>query len=320
MAIVQSDKTSPSAEFCKYIDVKGLDDDTKVNTFVIINGILKNSDLVPKLLVMKYYLEVLDKTEKTKEDIKLIYWINVLATFFSASKTTRKATDVFAPLVLKEKWREKIIEKAYKSLDDFPEKIGFRKEIYQDGKSTPVSGQYLARRLHVIAGAYKKKGKWRYNEKEFKVLSNTSGEINDEHFLVNRSGKVSFYYGASRKPLFIELPKAVNSRVSFLSNYLLINSSINSKIENKSIIEKIHMIDEALASKENVFANKMSGVMYSVIHDIFISSACPKQAELDEASNEEEAKRILQEYYENEFLVEYDEYVAQLVLSDISIG
>lgn len=320
MAIVQRDKTSPSVEFCKYLEVNGIDDDTKVNTFVIINSILKNSDVVPKLLVMKYYLEVLSKTEKTKDDIKLIYWINVLATFFSASKTTRKSTDTFASIVLKEKWREKIVEKAHKNLDDFPKIIGFRKEIYQDGKSTPVSGQYLARRLHVIAGAYKKGEKWSYNEHKLRILSNTTGEINDEHFLVNRSGKVSFSFGASKKLSFIELPKAANSRVSFLSNYLLINSSINSRIENKSIIEKIHIIDKALESRENVFANRMSGEMFSVIRDIFISSACPKQEDLDRVNDEAEAKQMLQEYYENEFLLEYDEYVTALVSSGISIG
>lgn len=320
MLIVQRDKTSPSAEFCKYLEVKGIDDDTKVNAFVIINGILKNSDVVPKLLVMKYYMEVLSKTEKTKDDIKLIYWINVLATFFSASKTTRKSTDTFASIVLKEKWRDKIIEKAHKNLDDFPKIIGFKKEIYQDGKSTIVSGQYLARRLHVISGAYMKKERWGYNEHKIRMLSNTFGEINDEHFLVNRSGKVSFEFGESKKRSFIELPKSVNSRVSFLSNYLLINSSINSKIENKSILEKIHMIDNALEANEKVFADKMSSEMYSIMRDIFISSSCPNQADLAEIQDEEEAKGIMLDYYENEFLLGFDEYVNALVSSPIAIG
>lgn len=320
MNIVKRDKSSPSEEFCNYfICDEHVDYDTKLNAFTIISGILKNSDVVPKLLVMKYYLEVLSKEHKNKDDLKLIYWINVLATFFSAAKTRRKSTDQFAAIVLKRDWKERLKEKAMKSLTAFPKGIGFDKVIHQDGRATATSGQYLARRLHgILASFYAEESeKWDYNEGKYKQIMNTSGSINDEHFLVNKSGKISFKYGISLKETFMELPKDVKSRVSYISNYIVIKSAINSEINNGTIVEKIKVIKRHIeAGETDVFANKFSEYLFEKIANNFEKSGCPTPEQLKTIENCEDAKMLLGEYYSSTFLEKYDEYIEDISSDD----
>lgn len=313
--LVKNDKTSPGTEFCDLFNCdEKVDYTVKSNAFVIINGIFSNSDIVPKMLIMKYYFEVLLVTNKSKDDLKLIYWINVLATFFSASKTTRKSSDAFAKIVLKKNWKELILEQAKKTLDSFPTCIGFKKSIYQDGKVTPTSGQYLARRLHGILFmfSYHKNKGWTYNEEKYRQIMSTNGSINDEHFLVNKSCKVTFTYGKNKKKVDIELSQKNKKKVSYLSNYLVIKQAINSEMQNCSIAEKVYIIEQHLKSKEkDVFADKMSEQLFLKIKDSFIGY--PNKHLMEETENIEEAKDIMESYYNEIFSEEFDSYVKSIL-------
>ena len=55
MLLIERDKMTPSDDFVQYF-VKGTDFDTIMDSFVIISGIIHNSDVIPKMLLMKYFL------------------------------------------------------------------------------------------------------------------------------------------------------------------------------------------------------------------------------------------------------------------------
>ena len=80
LSIIPNDKSSYGADFERYITPSdgALNDEFKQNMFVIINGIIRSSDVVPKLLLMKYFVEVIKNDNATCEDYKLIYPIGIL--------------------------------------------------------------------------------------------------------------------------------------------------------------------------------------------------------------------------------------------------
>ena len=77
---VLKSKTHPDEAFLAYLNPEGktLDFDAKTNIFFIVNSIVRSSDVVPRLLLMKYYLDVICVSSSKKEDYKLIYDINFL--------------------------------------------------------------------------------------------------------------------------------------------------------------------------------------------------------------------------------------------------
>ena len=303
-------------------DNSRIDYDTQSNAFVIINAIITNSDVVPKLLVMKYFLDVLKNDNKTKDDIKLIYGINILATFFSAAKTTRKSTDTFAGIVMKENWRDLIRNNSKKKLSAFPKGIGFSKEVYQDGKATSTSGQYLSRRLHGILAAYSmdENQQWNPNEQVFKFVMNTSGGINDEHFLINKSGKVLIKYGENGKSVMVDIPKKVKNRVSYLSNYLVIKASINSEMDNCIIDKKIEIISGHISNGEQeIFADKFSAFLFSKVKEIFADSNYPDENGLRMIGDSQVVKDLITQYFENEFVERFDLFIDSITPENFNI-
>ena len=46
---------------------------------MFINGILRNSDIVPKILLMKYFIDIINKEGSKIKDYKALYDIDVVA-------------------------------------------------------------------------------------------------------------------------------------------------------------------------------------------------------------------------------------------------
>ena len=72
--VVLNSKTRPDEAFLSYINTnpkgKELDFDTKTNIFFIVNSIVRSSDVVPRLLLMKYYLDVICDSNSTKRRLQ----------------------------------------------------------------------------------------------------------------------------------------------------------------------------------------------------------------------------------------------------------
>ena len=169
MRVIVNDKSSYGVEFEKYVNPLdgAMNDEFKQNMFVIINGIIRSGDVVPKLLLMKYFVEVVNKDCATKEDYKLIYPIGVLATFFSAGKGDLKKRTEFSTLVLSKNWRVLLNKKAKNRIEKGNEKVVFGKEIKNKGTYTEWSGQFLARRVHAIFYSIEYKDKFELSSRYF---------------------------------------------------------------------------------------------------------------------------------------------------------
>lgn len=308
---VANDKLSPGDSFCSKFLTEGkkVDYDTISNIFVIIKNTMQNSDSVPKVLLLKYYLTVILNENKTENEIKSIYWINALAVWFSTYKTSSKSIKAFAPLVLKPDFIENVKLYAIDKLGTMPNSVSFAKDVMLEKVVTPSSGQLLSRRLNAVLEAYYDKGiVGNLNEKILLQSLNTQGTYNDEHFFVNESYKYMFEYNGEM--LSFDIPARFKNKVSYLGNYMRIKSSINSELGNNMIKDKIRIIRKHLdAGDQDIFGNKFSELVFLTAEECFNNSSCALSEELKAEKTKELAIEKAERYYEEEFEEDFKKYL-----------
>ena len=187
--IVVSSETGGDDRFKQFFyDEKGkLVDETRIlNAHTIINTILRNDDMVPKMMVMKYFFEVLKPNAVKYKNYRIISNINIIATVFTLS-TKRKGSEIIASKVLLQDWQKGIREYSTKIYYEVPEEIGFDKINRDNGVVTTDSGLHAARRYFSMKDSCSiSSGTLSIDEEKYKNENITSGEKNMEHFIINR--------------------------------------------------------------------------------------------------------------------------------------
>ncbi len=310
--IVLAEKASYGEKFEGYFSaIDGvLNDEFKNNAFSIINGILRSSDIVPKLLLMKYYIFVICNKEATISDYKLIYPIGLLSTFFSSGKGDLKNRKEFSALVLSPNWVSSLNKKAYAKINKSPANLVFNKEIKYCGVYTESSGQYLARRLHSLLYSVSVDKEINYHPDAFRSFC-ASVDYNDEHFLINQSYVIDYQIG--KKPCKYYYEEKIKSVDSHLSNYLIMLRKVNEKLGNKNIKDKIYIIDKYLSQGKKVFQDKLSEIKYEAMKEAFLLGECPSQNEIKKCKTEEEANELYKLYFTEHFTEEYQKYNSILI-------
>lgn len=312
ISVIPEDKSSYSKDFEKYITPKdgGAGDEMKQNIFEIVGGIARCSDVVPKMLILKYYIDVISNPEATYNDYKLIYSISILAAFFSSGKADLKNRKEFSNLVSSKNWKSSIEKKAFARMQKGISIISFDREVKYNGTYTESSGQYLARRIHAILFSHKagdKKIKFQNGEYH---LFNWQRDVNDEHFLINQSYKIEI--PGEKNTEFYLYPERLKNRVSYLANYMIIDAKLNKKLGNKTVTEKLILVDKELKNGKKVFADRLSLVIYEEAKKVFGLSSCPTEAQLKVCKTLEEKKQLLSDYYEKDFEKDYSNYIMGL--------
>ena len=300
-----------------------IDNDTIENIYTIINGIIRADEVVPKMLIMKYFFEIIDKKDAvTKEEIKSIYAIEILAAFFMASKAEKgKVTKQFDKLLLNENWIQMITERALALLNKFPANINYNKIIKSNGKITNTSGQYLAKRLYAIKAACivdNNKKTINIKEKIMKKIYNEEG-MNVEHFFINRNKTFSAFYGPDgvnrKKVSKIECPKNISNTIAKISNFLLIDEDVNTSLENHTIYDKISLLEQHFNNGEKiekVFPDENNIKNYKKAKAVFFINGKYPKDKLSKCENDDEARRIVLDYYENDFMGEFNTYISRI--------
>ena len=309
--VILRSKTNPDQEFSDYLKPsdRKLDFDSISNIFNILNSVLRSSDIVPKMLIMKYFLEVISNPKATHDEYKVIFPINVLATCFSAGNANLKVRTSYSNIVLKENWIQCVYKKYNSEIKLFPKKIKFGREVQFLGKSTPTSGEYLAKRIAAIAASYRiNNKKYEINEKAFKNF-NENVKINAEHFFIHQSGIVSVKYKG--KEIKCPYPSSIKNRISYLGNYLIIDEDVNSLLGTQTVREKIKTLCQYMINNPDyiVFADELSAQLFEIIKESFKETQCPTQDQIDACLNKEAAKQLVTNYYEYVFPEEFTSYL-----------
>lgn len=324
--VVIESETGGNEKFKEYFinDIGEKVDETRIlNTHTIINAILRNDDLVPKMMVMKYYLEILRPANIVAKRYKIINQIYVISNVFTMSKK-RKGSDQIANRLLNKDWEQAIREYANKMILDIPREIGFDKVAKINSTHTVESGQYMARRYIGMMDAYTwNSGNISVDEEAFKKINNTTGDKNIEHFIVNRKyGYALYSEDGSRVDIEIDMPKKQRKHIATLANYIILNSQVNTKLGNRPVYEKIEILETEI--KENginyVIPSKTSQLHYYLIKKIMHDESKYPIEKINKGKNEIERTKSLKDYYRQHFEDEFRKLSDALTHEEVVIA
>lgn len=321
--VVIASETGGNDKFKKYFcDENGnrVDETRILNAHTIINAILRNDDRIPKMMVLKYFLEVLRPDRVKRKNYKVISCINVIATIFTLN-TKKKESNVIASKLLQEDWQKGIREYAEKMFQDVPGEIDYSKVIKENKVITIDSGLHAARRFLSLIDACEGELKTsNINEDLFKNRNITTGENNTEHFIINRGYSYALYMDDGiTKDVEVVLPRKYRKYIASLANYIFLNSVINGGLKNRPVYEKIEILESCIDKKGimAVIPSITSQKHYYLIKKyMYDESKYPKQ-KLESAKLKKEKIDLLRTYYMDYFFDEYMRVVNSLSNIDI---
>lgn len=277
------------------------------NAHTIINSILRNDDVVPKMMIMKYYLEILKPQYVKKEEYEAIHYINIVAILFS-SNGKRKGSEQIGIRLIQEKWIESLKDLAYKMLEDMSLTTDFAKICKVNRKYTIDTGQHMARRYLTMCDSYSwNNGNICPNEECLNKLNVSSGIYNMEHFIINRDFKYALYNEEGKICAEISLPGKYRKYIATICNYIILEKEINSNLKNRPVYEKIEMLEREIKEKgiDFVIPSKRSQFHFYQIKE-YLHDKChyPKE-KLDNSKTKGEKELLLKNYYTKYFEEEF---------------
>lgn len=311
--LVESTDTGANDKFREYFilkDGKKVDETIIINTHTIIKYVLFNSDSVPKMMIMKYFFEVLKPKEKKKSHYKIITSINSISTIFTLS-TKRKGSDVIAGKLFQEDWIDSLRKYEIELYRGIPKQIQFNKIIKQDGVYTVTSGQYAARRYYSMIDSIEKKNEnaVKFDNEKYKIENITVGVYNLEHFAVNRDYKYALYLEENNTlDIEISTPRRIQKYIATLANYLIMDKTVNSTLMNRPAYEKIKIIEKKaqMTDLSFIIPSDICRKNYYILFKILYDESHYPYDKLKKTNTKNERKKMLKEYYdiwfEKEFL------------------
>lgn len=281
----------------------GCDNDTILCVFEIISAVIRTDDEVPKMLVMKYFLDVLYQDKINKSDVKVIFYIYVYSVLFTLT-SGKKESSKLVRIVLSQDWIEKLKTATIKLWENEKDKINYWKKISLNGKITDTSGQFLPK--HILAvmefGSINSTAV-SFNEKKLKEFL-MSSTCTAEHFFINKSHKVTFKYGPKSCDAEIVLPSSLTKFISCPVNYLYIESDANGELGNLSIKDKIELLD---TKGETAFSSDTSFKYFKKAKEAFEQEG--GYPDLLSYTNKSKAQADLRRYYKDKLKKIMDTYI-----------
>ena len=185
-----------------------------------------------------------------------------------------------------------------------------------------ISGQYMARRYYSMMDTFSwDSGNVSPNEKEFMKSHTRAGRCNDEHFIINRNYEYALYEMDSEMvDVKIKLSAKNKKYIATIANYIVMDSSFNSRLKNRPVYEKIEMIENELKNVpiDSIIPSRQSQLHYYCIKKVFFDNTkYPKN--LSTLSKKKEKKDALKNYYELYFEDEFIELTNLLKRDDLVI-
>lgn len=310
--------SAPSDKFKEFYKIAKVDEDD-INIFhnYCKNILLDKNLIVPKSLLMKYILSVLLSQKPTaKADYKKLYAIflfNALFTLFENDKTTEKVE----PILKAENWDDEVLRGIYIYLD--PATISEKKLSALYKYTTNDKNENAQYKCKTLAAAYNyltinnktvcvKKGK----TKELKQFLCDSNNYSVEHFIMNDSKKYIVSQKRDKDNFIYEYLPECNKYISSLFNFIFIPQSLNVKLGNNSIWEKLHLLDKEF----DEIKCEYSRMIIETVKNNF------KEIVLQEKSDEEIMRKEIDKYFSYDFKNIYTVYASQVIsnISDCLLG
>lgn len=298
----------PSQSFKELFNSSAEIDDVEA---VIIHNFLKkimlDKNIVPRILIMKYVIEVLfDKTNKTKADYRKIYGLYLLAVMFTIFESEKDITKVLG-VVKDSEWYTKAAEqsKSYFARSKVSRtKITVQYKLInaEDTENYMLRCKSLAtiyNFFEIIDGTVKViNGKMN----DLNVYVTDSNRFSNEHFIINERGVFNISGNSCNYPS--DIKKYANS----IFNFIFISKQLNEEdLGNNILSEKIRILDEKVAVSPTIIECEFSKMIIERCRTVF---SCPISLPI---ANTDEAAQMMGSYYQNEFIEQFSAYAIQVI-------
>lgn len=309
---VMSTDDNYGKEFLDFFSKKPSDETARI-IFHIIYSLLKMDNEVPKILLTKYYLDVILGRNADKYDV--IFDIYVSTILFNVVPAKKKSSTKFVGMVLQKNWIPELQKYALDKYRTELSNIAYDKAVKDGGKVTATSGQFIPKHIFAIrqfldapAGAQG----IRYLNKHFLANYLDESEMTAEHFFINQSYEFTFKYGPNNESGKIKCPAGLKKYISCPVNYLYIKKLDNAAFGNAVIQEKI---DYLKTKDESVFASTLVYAAFLKAKDIFDDSSFPDLSLIQKKAT---AERAVRKYYKEEFPKRIQKYITELTKLSVS--
>ena len=279
------------------------DSDAKIITNFIKKTILDKKLVIPKMLVLKYYLSICngDASKTICKDIYGVYFYNVLFMLFGDKKNDAEKTKKIAR---SNEYYKEIIESIKKYFDDTNVVEAKRIALAQWNSNFDNEAlQYKCKSLATIYNYFTLDG-GRVNissADDVCAFLNDETKYSIEHFIVNQSGTVTYVETADD---YI-LPDGVMKFSTYIFNFIFVPKDINNNVfRNYSVREKILKLKESNREKE--VECEYSKMIIDIAEEMF-----PDEVEVSTMSKAE--KRELEKYWIVSFGYAYQNFTTSVV-------
>lgn len=306
-AYVMSTKGKYADSFMSYFGVRPHSEEKAKTIFHIIYALLKMDNEVPKILLTKYYLDVVLPGEV--ELYNLILDIYVSTVLFNVAYTKKKSSTRFVGIVMQKNWVDELRKYALDAYRNEISQIAYDKAVKRDGKITKDSGQYIPKHIFAIRqflDAPKSSNSIRCLNWHFLSSYLDEKEMTAEHFFINQSYTYTFKYGSNNDKGEIKCPPSLKKYISCPVNYLYIKKLENSSLGDAVIQEKI---DHLKAKDKSAFASTLVYATFLKIKEIFDDGSFPNLSIIEKKT---EAERAVRAYYRNEFPKRLKKYMDEI--------
>ncbi|MBQ2673650.1 MAG: DUF262 domain-containing protein [Prevotella sp.] len=281
-----------------FISDKKIDSLDVYNCHSLLQKILLEKEVVPKVLALKYIMSYLDGTKHKKEEYKTIYSVFAASVIFTVF-ATKKVGQRFYGFVRTSDWIKEINNWLYEYTSSHSLTKGKLLASYKYTEDDEGRSDIRCKSLAAILNFFELK---KDGNTVIMKISDTR-RLNEylidkvrfslEHFIIANSGKLKiktnkfdFMYGYPSETL-----RYRNS----LFNYIFIPESVNNEIENADIYTKCHEIeiDELECQYSQSYCR--------IINELSCFSRYPKMEFIDSFDNEEDVKDHLDDYFKRYF-------------------
>ena len=273
-----------------------------------IRKIMKDKGVVPKVLIMKYILEVMfERNGKTKEDYRKIYGVYLLAVLFTVFESDKNIKKVLG-VVRETEWYTKAVDQSrsyfsrskisisritaqYKIVDsDDTENYMFR------CKSLATIYNFFEIRTNTVCIINGKMS-------ELEAYVSDNNRFSTEHFIINQSGVFNINEDTNSRKYPSEIRKYANS----IFNFIFINRQLNQDLENHTLSRKIRIIDEGKAANASIIECEFSNMIVERCRIDFAGLVGLQVDNIDITAKEMES------FYQNDFIQVFSDYALEVI-------
>ena len=307
----------PSDEFKSLFllkDGETLDSIEKANIHFILKKIILDTEIIPKVLALKYIISFFDDQTHSKAEYKSIYSVFTASVIFNIF-ATKKESKTFYSFAKKDNtaWIQSInqwiakyvasheltrgkVSAAYKYTDSDDDEAMVQQIR---SKSLAAICNYII--INTNTGNLKVK-----NCKEFNQFLTNKNAFSIEHFIIGESGSLKIK--TNKFDFTYKYPNAIKKYRNSLFNYIFIPDTVNNELGNTLISAKLKILKEYRQPIKCKYSNKyidlISGENYFKEY--------PNNNTIDKYESQDEATAYLDSYFSNTFPTELLEFASEL--------